>query len=209
MVRQTAGAVPASVRFLFDLVAAGVKLTPGGRLPRAVVRQVQERYPAWALSTAPASLEDDLWPLAALHDLLRSVGLLRLREGRLRPTRAAGDEVATVRRIRSWFGPRESFRSVLAGHAVASLVSEGQCPVTELAARIFPRLGDRWVTGAGEALTEDATRLHLYDLHPALMGLDLISDAAREGWSAGPSARCLLPQATLLANLLESMPPAS
>lgn len=209
LVRQTAGAVPAPVRFLLELAAEGVKLTPGGRLPRAVVRKVQERYPAWAFSGSPAPREDDLLPLAALHDALRSVGLLRLRERVLRPTRAAGDEVATIRRLRSWFGPRESFVSVLAGDAVASLACEGPSSAAELAARVFPRLGDRWVTGAGDTLTEDETRLRLCGLHPVLVGLDLVEVAAPDRWSAGPSARWLLPRATALANLLAPGPSLS
>lgn len=207
LIRQTAGVVPAPVRFLLELAADGVKLTPGGRLPRAVVRKVQERYPAWAFSESPASLEDDLPPLAALHRSLRSVGLLRLRERVLRPTRAAGDEMAIIRRLRSWFGPRGAFNSVLAGHALASLAAEGPCSAAALAARVFPRLGHRWVTGAGDALTEEETRLSLYALHPVLVGMDLVEDVAVDRWSAGQSARWLLPRATALANLLGSGSP--
>ena len=45
LVRQTVGAVPVSVRLLLDLVGERGSLTPGGRLPRAKNRQVQERYP--------------------------------------------------------------------------------------------------------------------------------------------------------------------
>lgn len=52
VVRQTVGEVPRSVRLLLDLVGEGVTLTPGGRLPRAFVRQVQERYPGWLWGTA-------------------------------------------------------------------------------------------------------------------------------------------------------------
>ena len=77
-VRQAVGEVPASVRMLLDLTAGGVKLTPGGRLPRALVRQVQEQRPQWYPLDRPASIEEDLLPLAVLHDLMRSVGLLRL-----------------------------------------------------------------------------------------------------------------------------------
>ncbi len=85
LVRQTVGAVPESVRLVLDLTDGGVRLTPGGRLPRAVVRQVQQQRPDWHLLDRPAQLEDDLPPLAALHDLLRSVGLLRLRHGVVYP----------------------------------------------------------------------------------------------------------------------------
>jgi hypothetical protein len=109
LVQQTAGSVPAPVRLLIRLVADGVKLTPAGRLPRAFVRQVQEHYPGWALTDRPASLEEDLPPLAVLHDLLREVGLLRLRKGVLARTRVAVDDLVVIRRLRSWFAPDDSF----------------------------------------------------------------------------------------------------
>ncbi len=104
-VRQVVGAVPESVRLLLGFVADGVKLTPGGRLPRRIVRQMQQHRPQWYPLGRPASIEEDLWPLSELHDLLRRVGLLRLRHGVLSPTRAAGDDLAAgraqVRRARA------------------------------------------------------------------------------------------------------------
>jgi hypothetical protein len=48
LLRQTVGAVPAPVRLLLDLAADGIKLTPGGRLPRTLVRQIQELYASWS-----------------------------------------------------------------------------------------------------------------------------------------------------------------
>ena len=90
-VRAMVGEVPASVGLLLGLLAGGVKLTPGGRLPRAVVRAVQAQRPDWYPLDRPAAIEDDLPPLAALHDMLRHVGLARLAKGVLRPTKAAGE----------------------------------------------------------------------------------------------------------------------
>ena len=119
------GAVPAPVQLLLRLSADGVKLTPGGRLPRSLVRQVQEHYPSWYPLGRPASVEEDLPPLATLHDLLREVGLLRLRKGVLAPTHAAGDDLAVVRRLRSWFGPQYGFVSMLTTDALALLATEG------------------------------------------------------------------------------------
>jgi hypothetical protein len=200
LVRQTLGAVPAPVRLLLGLAADGVKLTPGGRLPRALVRQVQERYPSWHWSGRPASVEEDLLPLAALHDVLRHAGLLRLHKGVLRPTRAAADDIEVVRRLRSWFGPDDGFISILAGEGLASLVADGPCRPEELAARLLPALGGRWVTGQGQPLDEDATRHELYRLQSVLTGLDLIR-SEKGNWTAGPSARWLLPRATALSHL--------
>jgi hypothetical protein len=200
VVRQMVGAVPEPVGLLLSLTTGGVKLTPGGRLPRVLVRDVQERHPEWHPLGGAASIEEDLWPLVALHEVLRQVGLLRLRKGTLAPTRVAGDELETIRRLRSWFGPDDGFTSILVGDALASVVADGSCAAQELAVRLFALLGERWVTSEGEGLTADAVRGELYRLEPVLVGLDLIQ-VARGRWTAGPSARWLLPRATGLARL--------
>ena len=147
--------------------------------------------------------EDDLPPLAALHDLLRDVGLLRLRKGVLHHTRAAGDEVEVVRRLRSWFSPDDAFISILATDSLARLVVDGPCRPQELATRVVPLIGDRWVTAQGEPLSEIHIRNALYPLGAVLTGLDLI-EITDSAWAAGPSARWLLPRATALAHVWSS-----
>lgn len=200
LMRQTAGAVPTPVRLVLDLAAGGVRLTPGGRLPRAFVRQVQQHRPGWHLLGRPASIEDDLPPLAALHDLLRSVGLLRLRHQVLAPTRAAGDEQEVIRRLRSWFAPDHGFTAVLAGVSVAMLASSGPHRLDELIAGVYPLLEDSWATRDGHRLTEHHVRTVLAQTTSVLQGLDLV-DAKVGSWHAGDSARWLLPRATALAHL--------
>lgn len=201
LVRQTAGAVPESVRLVLDLAADAVKLTPGGRFPRWFVRQVQAQRPHWYPLGRPASIEEDLLPLAALHDLLRAVGLLRLRKGVVSPIHAASDEVEVVRRLRSWFTPEHGFTAVLAGDSLAILAAGGRAQrLGELAARVYPLLGYGWATRDGQPLAEEHVRSTLAWLTPVLCGLDLV-EADLSDWSAGPSARWLLPHATGLAHL--------
>ena len=53
-VADAVGVAPESVRMLLDLLANGVTLTPGGRLPRVVVRAVQEQRPGWYPLGRPA-----------------------------------------------------------------------------------------------------------------------------------------------------------
>jgi hypothetical protein len=198
MVRQTVGEVPDSVRLLLDLLAGGVKLTPGGRLPRSVVRAVQERRPEWYSLDRPASIEEDLYPLAVLHDIVRKVGLARLANGVLRPTRAAADDREVVRRLRTWFEP-EGFTSILGGVAVAVLAASGPLPPDELTRRVVPLMGDGWATEGRPMAAADYRRV-LGQVSAELRALDLLAGDWRT-WEAGPSARTLLPRATALADL--------
>jgi len=203
LVRQSVGAVPSSVRLLLDLLADGVKLTPGGRLPRSIVRQVQGSRPRWYPLARPASVEEDLYPLAVLHEILRGVGLLRLAGGVLRPTRAAADDVEVVRRLRSWFA-RDRFTDILAGVTVAVVSIRGPIDSTGLAGGVRPWLGERWSLN-GRPLTAADVESEINRLGAQLEALDLVEDDSR-AWRAGPSARTLLSRATALAHLWSRSP---
>lgn len=199
LLRRTVGTVPAGVALLLEQLRGGVRLTLGGRLPRALVRAVQEHRPDWAYTDRPARGEDDVPVLAALHDLLREVGLLRLRHGVLAPTRAATDELNIVRRLRSWFGPEEGFTSVLAGTTVAALVVDGPQRLDELTQQVHPLL-DRWAHRDGTPLTAHDVGREIARLASVLRALDLVgSDGAI--WSGGDSADGLLHRATALAHI--------
>lgn len=196
-VRQTVGEVPASVRLLLDLLAGGVRLTPGGRLPRSIVRQVQQHRPGWYPLDRPASIEEDLLPLAVLHDVLRRVGVLRLARGVLTPTRAAADDLEIVRRLRSWFEPEIGFRGILAGLVGAALSASGPMARAELAERVYSLLGVGWAVD-GRPLTGADVDSLLIRMSAELEALDLVEGDGCT-WRAGPSARTLLPRATALA----------
>lgn len=209
-VQRMVGEVPASVRLVLELTAGGVKLTPGRRLPRALVRRVQDQRPDWHWDGhgRAARLEEDLLPLAALHDVLRQAGLLRLRNGVLTPTRAAGDDLEVVRKLRGWFAPAGEFASLTAQTAIAVLAAGPPRRLAELAAPVFDWLGPGWVTSTGEALTERQVQLEISRRGSVLRGLDLI-ETNRGMWRAGPSARCLLPLATGLARYWSQTPQAA
>lgn len=198
-VRQVVGAVPESVRLLREAVADGVKLTPGGRLPRSVVRAIQAHRPQWYPLGRPASIEEDLWPLVVLHDLLRGVGLLRLRHGVLAATRAAGDDLAAVRRLRSPFEP-DTFDTEITELSVGVLAADGPLSSDRLAARIFPLLGRGWRRG-GQPITEADVRSAVIGQSALMQALDLIDRDGRDAWKLGRSARSLLPGASLLAEV--------
>lgn len=196
-VRRTVGAVPDSVRLLLGLLDGGVKLTPGGRLPRTVVRAMQEHRPHWHLLGRPAHIEEDLMPLAVLHDLLRQVGLARVRHGALAPTKAAADDLTVVRRLRTAFEPSD-FGTRLIELAVGLLAAHGAMPVGQLATGVHPLLGHRWQLG-GRPLTVEDVRRQLYSQSAMMSALDLVNTSGRGAWAAGPSARSLLPGIDVLA----------
>ena len=82
----------ARVALFLEAVRGGVTLTPRGRLPRTVVRSLQEQHPDWhwlAPEHRLAHREEDLRPLAALHDLCLETRLVQVRRGVLAPTAAA------------------------------------------------------------------------------------------------------------------------
>jgi hypothetical protein len=197
-VRRVVGEVPESVWLLLDLTAEGVKLTPGGRLPRALVRSMQAHCPGWYPLGRPASIEEDLWPLVTLHHLLRRVGLLRLRHGVLTPTRAAGDDLAVVRRLRKAFEPN-SFVTEITDLTIGVLAAYGPLPLTELAAQVYPLLGSWQIDG--QPITESEVKRLIAQHASTMEGLDLIDDSNWRAWAVGPSARSLLPGATMLAEV--------
>ena len=200
-IRECVGRVPAAVRLVLELAVGGVRLTPGGRLPRAFVRQVQQARPLWSQTPdRPAAVEDDLQPLAVLHDVLRHAGLLRLTKGVLIPTRAVADEREAVRRLRSWFVPGE-FEATLVEIVVALLLVRGPTGRRDLAQAAFGLLGHGWVRD-GQAMTVDHVESSLAYLAAELRGLELV-DSDWQTWRPGPSARTLLPRINTVVRHLE------
>lgn len=198
-VRRAVGEVPESVRLLIDLVGDGVKLTPGGRLPRTVVRSMQQHRPDWYPLDRQAAIEDDLPPLVALHDLLRGIGLLRLRHGVLTCTRAGGDDLVVVRRLRSAFEPN-TFGAEITELTIGVLAAHGPLPLARLATRAHQLLGRGWQLD-GQPLTEEDLRFAIAQQSPIMEGLDLIDTSNLYVWTVGPSAQSLLPRATMLAEI--------
>ena len=131
--------------------------------------------------------------------MLRHVRLLRLANGVLKPTKAAGDEIETVRRLRSWFTP-PAFHTVVAERAVALVAARGPMKIAEIAAEVFPMIGHGWQRG-GQPITTQEVERELRRLSHQLEALDLIA-TTWSLWNPGPSARSLLPGAALLADLL-------
>ncbi len=195
-VRNMVGAVPDSVRLLLGILAGGIRLTLAGRLPRVVVREMLVQRPDWSPKGRPASVEEHLPSLAALHDILEDAGLVELRGKVLRPSEAAGDELEVVRRLRAWFAPGE-FDTAVAERAVAVVVVHGRMQVADVAGVVLPMLGWGWQRGSQPVTVRDV-EFELGRMAHHLVALDLVVGGWRV-WSPGTAARSLLPFATRLA----------
>lgn len=103
-----------------------------------------------------------------------------------------------IRRLRTFFLPEDGFEAILAGTTVAVLATDGELSNQELAARVFPWLGHRWMANGHPLTVDDVGESFNANL---LLGLDLI-ETAWPRYRAGPSARTLLPRATALAHYL-------
>lgn len=89
---------------------------------------------------------------------------------------------------------------MIAERAVALLEAHGPMQVPQLAAEVFGFMGHDWQRG-GQPITAHDVERELHRLSDQLQALDLI-DRNRSSWRPGPSARSLLPGATLLADLV-------
>ncbi len=199
-IRDVVGEVPESVRLLLEIIGDGVKLTPGGRLPRSVVRAMQEHRPHWYPLGRPASIEEDLYPLAVLHDVLRDVGLLRMRHGVLVPIKAAGDDITVIRRLRSAFDA-DLFTTEITELTIAALLLNGPQSTKQLAAQVYPMLGYGWQIN-GRPLTESDVERSISQQSATMRAFDLIHITDRYSWSPGPSARTLLVRGAMIAEAL-------
>ena len=168
-----------------------------GRLPRTIVRAVQEQRPHWAFWEKPASREDDLRPLEELHAILRKVRLVRVQNGVLTPTRAASDDLQVVRRLRGWFATGNVFLDRLVVDALAVVLAHGPIAAPDLAVRVLDLVGHGW-TVDGEPVTAFGVRMEFAAMSGALQGLDQIVDGGRDAYTAGP-ATPLLPLAVGMA----------
>ncbi len=186
--------VPHSVRLLLELCADGVVLTAGGRLPRAVVRRVQEQRPSWAFEPdRQAHTEEDLLPLAMLHDLLRAVRLLRLVHGRLSPTKAAADDVDVVSRLRAGLFD-ETFHGQLCRLLLDSLENVDEVAEGVLVDAALLQLGPVW-TRQGAPLNHVDVRVAVGRARHTLLGLDAVATSGsllQDQWSITATGRALV-----------------
>lgn len=201
-VRRVVGRVPAGLRVFLDIVGDGVKLTPQGRLPQAVVREAQRRRPDWHRLGAegrPAHREDDLRPLEALHDLALEARLVRVSRGVMTSTKAAADPLEVLRRTRAAFSP-ETFLGIVVNYVVIRLLVEGPQDPDELAADLHALVGWHWGRD-GRPLTEEETRIVLAQNRAVLRGLDQIDEEAPPVdrlWRPGVEAGWLVPRTALV-----------
>ena len=196
-VRAGVGQVPASVACVLGLI--GGRGEADTRRPAAPGAGPAGAGAAAALVPAGPTrpVEEDLLPLAVLHDLMRSVGLLRLAKGVLTPTRAAA---TTSRWCAGCGGGSHRGSSAPCWLATSSPCSPppGRCPPTSSPPGSTPWFEHGW-SANGHPLTPPDLRTHIGRMSAELRGLDQISGDWRM-WYPGPAARSLLPHATAMTH---------
>jgi len=133
--------------WLLERANEGIALTQTGALNRALVREVAERWPSWwhAELFGPPNREDELTLLRELHQLLRSVRLVR-RTGRRIVTTARGrklqaDPAALLETLSTALLAGEGFRAACAELAVAQILTGFVADYSDaLAKRIQPAI---------------------------------------------------------------------
>ena len=142
--------------WLLGEVGDGLKLTPGGRLPRSLLLRADSRY-HWFEHHAYGSirLEEDLQQVRALHDLSRRTRLVTLRNGRLSLSTAGRLALADPGRlwrvaVEGLFDPSEPPGDAAAIWS-ALLLSGAEGPVPERDAReqTVTILRERWHPTSG------------------------------------------------------------
>jgi hypothetical protein len=193
--RRVLGRVPAGLQLVLDTIADGVKVTPQGRLPQAVVREVQAQRPEWHWAgdledePRPAHREDDLRPLVDLHDFVLETRLARHHDGLLIATKAAADPVEVLRRTRAAFSP-DTFVGQVVHYTVALLLAEGPRDFEDLAADLYAAVGREWGVD-GRPLTPDDMAMVLGQNVNLLRGLGQVENDGSlldRRWRAGPEA---------------------
>ena len=188
-VRDAVGVVPGSVRLLLDLLADGVKLTPGGRLPRAVVRAVQEQRPGWNPLDRPASIEEDLSRLPCSTTCCATSGWSAW------PTASCAPPRPLPTSSRRYAGSDPGSAEGVLDHGRRARRGPGRSPRPTAG----PADRRRGAPSAGPRLERGGNRSPLATSRRAppsadqLQALDLIT-RSRSSWSPGPSARSLLPE---------------
>jgi hypothetical protein len=204
-VRRVLGRVPAGLQLVLDTIGDGVEVTPQGRLPQAVVREIQGHRPEWYWAgdlegeRRPARREDDLRPLVDLHDFVLETRLARHRNGVLVLTKAAADPAEVLRRTRAAFSP-DTFVGQVVHYTVALLLAEGPRDFEDLAADLHAAVGREWGVD-GRPLTEDDMSMVLAQNGNLLRGLGQVENdgsALDRRWRAGPEAGWWLARTGLL-----------
>jgi hypothetical protein len=170
-------------RVFLDLIGDGVSLTGAGYLPPALVEQFAERSGITGWWIGKANREDLTPPVADVRDTARSLGLVTIGKGRLRPT-AAGTRCrqnpqALWQHIvgRLPLGTRQADRH--AGWMALAVAGSG-VPAQQWRGEISDLLfAIGWRSGAD--------RYSLPPAHsPTLAVLDQLAGAARTGLSVTP-----------------------
>ena len=181
---ETAARVAEPFRILIELVEDAPKLTAAGRLRPELVRELAVRTGIAERWIGALNREDQTYPVFLLRSVAQTLGLVRVRQGRIAPTsaarRALDDPVALLERIadRLPVGRREFDR-----HAgwVALVVAGSGIHAEAWDDRISAILGAiGWQSQQGNVITAPAPA------SPTLDALEILAGSLRTASVQGP-----------------------
>jgi hypothetical protein len=182
-------------RWLLNRAADGIALTQTGALNRALVREAVELRPEW-WNTAlfgPPNREDEIVPLARLHELLRGLRLLRRSGRRVVATARARNLLADPATLLD-----ASAVAILAGDTFAATVGELAAALMLVGERIefgsleraiHPAIVEQGWQSAGAPPSVHAVGAGIGHLLADLEALDVVIGTRRTGLELTPAGQ--------------------
>jgi hypothetical protein len=159
---------------------SGIVLTQQQRLPRAVVQAAAEAFPRWPSGDRIPQREGDLPELETLHQLVRSMRMVRRSGRRLTLTsrgREAADDVGSLwRAVASTLTERRDFHAAATELVLGGLLVEPMADADVLEAEVLVVLTEcGWHHGAnGEPVPHDVMRAVMRDIERTLLVLGAV-----------------------------------
>lgn len=175
--------VVAPVTWLLQAIdgdGGGVVVTQQHHLPRAVVHAAAEAFPKWQLGDRPPQREADLPELETLHQLVRSMRMVRRAGRRLtltaRGREALDDADASWRFLASSLTERRDFQAAATELVLGGLLVEPMVDADVLEAEVLVVLTEcGWHHGAtGEPVPHDVMRAVMRDIERTLLVLGAV-----------------------------------
>jgi hypothetical protein len=182
-------------RWLLDRAVNGIALTQTGALNRALVREAVELRPDWwdTALFGPPNREDEIVPLARLHELLRGLRLLRRSGRRIGATARArtllAEPAALLDACATALLAGDTFDAVVGELAAALMLAGELIEYGSLERAIRPAILEQGWHSAGVPPSIHAVGGAIGHLLAGLEALDLVTGTRRSGLELTPAGQ--------------------